>query len=416
MAILAECPICHKKQATKNKVCKCGWNLDDAKKSKKVRYWIGYRMPDGKQRRESVGALEGLDPYSITDAKDALSKRQVQKRERKIFDMMPDSEWTFNELSEWFLPLEQNRVLSGKISEAYYPIKKINIESFNSVFGDTLVSAIEPADLVRYQAKRKQDKKSDSYIDQEIGAAKSMINSAFDNRKVDADTLRVFRSVDNLLKKGSNSRDKVLTYGEYKELMDALPSHTKTIVATAFWTGMRRSEILGLEWNKVDLSGRMIRLKASDTKEKHPKKIPISKTLQKILKKLPNRLSISGKKNYVFLYKSKPVSDIRTGLIKGCKAAGIPYGQKTENGFIFHDLRRTAKTIARKAGVDKNIRMVIFGHSNPDDMDSRYDIVDEGDLLTAVDQVEAFLQSVDHSVDQGQKNGSQTESQKRVND
>jgi hypothetical protein len=60
--------------------------------------------------------------------------------------------------------------------------------------------------------------------------------------------------------------------------------------------------------------------------------------------------------------------------------------------------------------------MVIFGHSNPDDMDSRYDIVDEGDLLTAVDQVEAFLQSVDHSVDQGQKNGSQTESQKRVND
>ncbi len=58
--------------------------------------------------------------------------------------------------------------------------------------------------------------------------------------------------------------------------------------------------------------------------------------------------------------------------------------------------------------------MVIFGHSNPDDMDSRYDIVDESDLLTAVDQIEAFLRNVDQSVDQAQKNGSQAESRKRV--
>jgi hypothetical protein len=40
MAILAECPICHRKQATKNKVCKCSENLDKAKKSKRVKYWI----------------------------------------------------------------------------------------------------------------------------------------------------------------------------------------------------------------------------------------------------------------------------------------------------------------------------------------------------------------------------------------
>ena len=58
-----------------------------------------------------------------------------------------------------------------------------------------------------------------------------------------------------------------------------------------------------------------------------------------------------------------------------------------------------SKTIARKAGVDKNIRMVIFGHANLDDMDSRYDIVDESDLLTTVDQIEAYLENVDHRVD-----------------
>ena len=79
MAILAECPICRNKQSVKNKLCKCGQDLDKSKRSQKVRYWISYRMPDGKQRRESVGAFEGLSAYSKTDAEIAMSKRDVQK-------------------------------------------------------------------------------------------------------------------------------------------------------------------------------------------------------------------------------------------------------------------------------------------------------------------------------------------------
>ena len=48
MAILAECPFCRNKQAAKNKVCKCGADLDKAKRSKKIKYWISYRIPIGK--------------------------------------------------------------------------------------------------------------------------------------------------------------------------------------------------------------------------------------------------------------------------------------------------------------------------------------------------------------------------------
>ena len=47
MAILAECPICHRKQSIRNKACKCGLSLDTAKKNKKVFYHIVYRV-DGK--------------------------------------------------------------------------------------------------------------------------------------------------------------------------------------------------------------------------------------------------------------------------------------------------------------------------------------------------------------------------------
>jgi hypothetical protein len=37
MAILAECPRCHKKQTVKNRVCDCGADLVKEKRLKKVR-------------------------------------------------------------------------------------------------------------------------------------------------------------------------------------------------------------------------------------------------------------------------------------------------------------------------------------------------------------------------------------------
>lgn len=390
MAIMQECPICHKKQKTSNKLCSCGEDLDKAKASQRVRYWISYYTPEGKKRTESVGKFEDLDPFSITDAKAALSKRMVEKRERpELFDTPPKGDMTFSQLTEWFIPFEQDRVTAGEITANYLKVKEINLNTFNATFGDTVVNNIQSQDLNHYKAIRKSAGKSDSYVDQEIGAAKSMINTAFENKKVGGDTVMVFRSCKKLLKKGSNRRDTVLTYAQYKSLYAAVPEHLKAIVATAFWTGMRRGEILKLTWDKVDLVNRMIRLRPEDTKERSSKNVPISKTLRTILMQVPGR----GGNGYVFRYKGSSISDIRTGFVEGCKETGIQYGRK--GGFVFHDLRHTAKTIARRAGVDKNVRMVIFGHSNSNDMDLRYDTVDEDDLIDAIDRVELYLQEIE---------------------
>jgi len=94
-------------------------------------------------------------------------------------------------------------------------------------------------------------------------------------------------------------------------------------------------------------------------------------------------------------------------LKRGCKDVGISYGRKVQDGFTFHDLRHTAKTLMRKAGVDKNVRGVIFGHSVSGDMDFRYDHVDEADLLDAIDRTEAFLESVSQNVSQAEENTNQ---------
>ena len=54
MAVLAECPFCHRRQTAKSKKCVskngkgCGADLEKAKRLGKVKYWIAYRIPGGK--------------------------------------------------------------------------------------------------------------------------------------------------------------------------------------------------------------------------------------------------------------------------------------------------------------------------------------------------------------------------------
>ena len=118
MAILAECPICHKKQAVKNKRCFCGADMEKLKRAKeKVRYWISYRLPGGKQRREPVG-------FSIEEARDADGKRRVQKRENRIFDIKPEAKMTFRSFRNGISDLEKVK------AKAYYPTLTINLNSF----------------------------------------------------------------------------------------------------------------------------------------------------------------------------------------------------------------------------------------------------------------------------------------------
>lgn len=378
--ILADCPECHRKQANDHKKCiSCGADLDQAKASNRVAYWIKYRA-QGKQHLEKIG-------YSIKKAKGAQGKRGGQEYE-KVFDPGSLSKITFSELAKWFLPIEENKILSGQITARYFKVKKIHLNTFNSFFGDRVVNTISPADLETFKAERKKAKLSDSYVDQELKSVGSMINSAFEHELVSARAFKYFKANKTLLKKKSaNKRERVLSLAECNKLLPELPLHLRPVVAMAFWTGMRRGEVLNLTWDKVNLKKRMIHLGSEDTKEGQSKRVPVSKTLKAILKNIPQAIH----DNHVFLYKGKPISNPAEGLKNGCEKAGIVYGQKEKDGFVFKDLRRTAKTNMRKAGIDRNLRMAIFGHSDGSDMESRYDAVDESDLVRAIDLLESYL-------------------------
>ena len=220
-----------------------------------------------------------------------------------------------------------------------------------------------------------------------------MVNKAFDNDLVGGDSVKAFKRVKKLLKRNANARDRILTLDQFQRLVEKLSRHTKSILATGFYTGMRKGEILSLTWDKVDMKNGVIKLEAADTKDKEPRSIPIADGLFEILKAIPKGIH----DNHVFQYKGKPVKDIRGGLKRACRDAKIPYGRFVKDGFVFHDLRRSFNTHMRKAGVPESVIMEITGHSTTE-MFNRYNTIDEEDRQQAIAQMEGYFSSVAQSV------------------
>lgn len=293
------------------------------------------------------------------------------------------------ELAKWYLDMKSRKNLSS------YDRMTCCLDQFNKVFGDRIVNTIKPVDLENYQAKRKEEGRADATVDMEIRIVKTMIKKAFDNNLVGSETIRVFNKVNKLLKRNANNRDKVLSIDEIKALISFLPFHTRAILFIAIYTGMRKNEILTLTWDKVDLKDKMIHLEASDTKDREPRKIPISLGFYELLNRIPRAIH----DKHVILYNGKPVRDIRASLITACKKAGIEYGRFKQNGFILHDLRHTYNTNMRRLNVDRSVIMKITGHSTPE-MFERYNTVDDTDIRKASDDLDKFLKGVDQSVDQ----------------
>ncbi len=376
MAIAAQCPICRRKQSLRNKLCKeCGENLDKAKKSGRIIYYV-YHTINKKKKWEMIGK-------SIENARAADGKRKGQKKENRILEIVEDSKITFQELTEWYLDLKKVKKL-----KSFKRVKQA-LASFNNIFGTKQILKTKQIDLEGYQEKRIEQGRSSATIDMEIKYVQTMINKAFDNDEIDGRALKPFRKTKRLLKAGDNARKRLITFDEYTKLIENAAPHLKSMLTVMFNTGMRTGEIRQLKWSMIDRKVMMIRVPSEITKEKKEKNVPINHHVKIIL---DNTLRYVNHR-YIFTYNGQPIlqrGGIKRSFKTACKNAKIPYGQKTSNGITPHDFRRTVKTNMLSAGVDKAHRDMILGHSLQG-MDVNYLIGTDEALTTAMDKYTKWL-------------------------
>jgi integrase len=116
---------------------------------------------------------------------------------------------------------------------------------------------------------------------------------------------------------------------EADRLMLALPEHMVPVVRYALATGCRITEILRLEWSRVDLGRRVSWLEAGTTKNGEGRGVPLNRDAILSLR------SVQGQhERWCFTYRGKRMEAIGSAWKRSLKRAGI-------EKFRFHDLRHT---------------------------------------------------------------------------
>ena len=155
---------------------------------------------------------------------------------------------------------------------------------------------------------------------------------------------------------------------------------SKPFFVTALHTGLRRGDLLNLEWAAVNLNAGHIRLVT--TKTKTPVLIPLSDTALRALGECRDRAIASTKWVFVQHDGSRmSLTTLRRHFSSAKELAGI------QRRFRIHDLRHTAASKMASAGVPLQVIARILGHSSTR-MSERYARPDDAALLQVREAME----------------------------
>ncbi len=158
------------------------------------------------------------------------------------------------------------------------------------------------------------------------------------------------------------------------------------VVVLALHTGMRKSEILGLEWERLDLSSARIRL--DRTKSGEPRGVPINRAVYDVLVALQPEAELRRGRLFPAGHDRRG-SQIRTAFEAALRRAGI-------TGFRFHDLRHTAASHLIMRGASLKDVQEILGHADLR-MTSRYAHLSPAHLRGAVERLEALMPAAERA-------------------
>jgi len=164
----------------------------------------------------------------------------------------------------------------------------------------------------------------------------------------------------------------------YEALLTALPDYLRPVITFGYTYGWRKSEVLGLTWDRVDLNARVVRVDVGVTKGGEGRLIFLTDELQTLLTAMRKAQPFMP---YVFTRDGRPIKDFKTAWWSACEASGL-------EGKTFHDFRRTAVRNLIRAGVPERVAMQITGHKTRSVFE-RYNIVSESDRSEASRRLQA---------------------------
>jgi integrase len=303
---------------------------------------IEYRL-NGKTKREAIGKTGTI---TKTVAKEILRnrERQVKLGQYELLDAVIPN---LSEIANVYIAYQKD----VKQIRSFDRTRQC-VNHFVRFYGNKKLSEINTEDIDLYKKIRLSEGIKQNTLARELQVIRNMFNHAEKrNNFFGKNPVR-----ESGIPQINDKKERVLTHIEQRSLLDASPKHLKDVIQIALNTGMRRGEILGLQWKWIDFDENLIHLPHTHTKTQTSRKIPVNEIVRKIL--LERKL-LSGGNIFVF-----PSEESKTGHLEwlkrsfttACKVA------KIEN-LRFHDLRHSAATRLIESGIPLHAVARLLGHS-----------------------------------------------------
>jgi integrase len=267
------------------------------------------------------------------------------------------------------------------MKEKAYTKKKARLNAAVEWIGkDILLGDVTREIIEKYQAERltqpglKKKVAGKATVNRDVSVIRHMLQKGVEWSILSDNPLRGMKKF-----KETGRRLRYLTPEECQTLISACSPNMKNIVTLALHTGMRKSELLNLTWDSVNLREKYIEL--IDQKNGERSSIPLTSTALKTLRSIPPRVD----SKYVFTGKTPntPFYDLKRQFEKAV------IDSKLER-VTFHVLRHSCASHLVMAGVDLVTVKEILRHKSIE-MTMRYSHLSPEHKKSAVQALEMAL-------------------------
>ena len=329
-------------------------------------WWVTFIDGRGKRTRRSTGT------DNRKEAEAMLAKWKLEAHQEKNWGKEPTR--SFDEMMLAYLDGPSARKRDTERDQ--YSAKQLY-----PFFTGKEMNCLGAADVSAYIKQRLAEDVEPGTINKEIGLLSTAINWAKSELEWDIPNPAKGRRL-----KEPEGRIRWITRQEADTLLKAAHStpHLVDFIKLGLHTGMRKGEMLGLEWSRVDLEKGLLYLGCEHQKNGKHGSVPInSVAMEALLSRDSHRKKYCADTKWVFCTRQgKKIDNIKKGFTTACEKAGI------EN-FHPHDLRHTCATWLVQAGVSIREVAEVLRHSDIR-VTMRYAHLAPDNVRSAVQKLEAL--------------------------
>lgn len=271
-------------------------------------YYVKLTAPDGTLLRRTTGTTDR------TKAEEYHDKLKAELWDLARLKQKPKRTWDEAAL-RWLKEMAHKKSYRGDVQRIRWFTPHLRGKTMDQVSRDMIDR------IVSRRLARRSDRTKDLYV--------ALIRAIFRKAMRDWEWLENIPAF-KTYEKGGKVRVRFLTHDQANNLLERLPAHQREVVMFALATGLRQGNILGLTWDRVDMTRRMVTIEHGDTKNGEALGVPLNDVALGVLGRQRGK-----HRTHVFTFRGDRLRSANNRAWRAAlKACGI-------TNFRWHDLRHT---------------------------------------------------------------------------